>query len=137
MRVQQLQRSSPVVADHAGNPRQCEFQLFRFRRWRKKQASLRRTRPGRHRSQMELHDGRAGRMRIQIQLQQFEEKFGVEHGQGQTQSPTESALPAGNKILRRRVRLTFTMRRVALAGDAEILKFLINPGPVLEIQSEP
>ena len=76
-------------------------------------------------------------MRIQIQLQQFEEKFGVEHGQGQTQSSTESALPAGNKILRRRVRLTFTMRRVALAGDAEILKFLINPGPVLEIQSEP
>ena len=39
--------------------------------------------------QMDFYDGRAGRMRIQIQLEQFEENFGVEHRKRQAQSADE------------------------------------------------
>ena len=85
MRVEQFQRADFVFAHHAGDAGEREFQFFRFRRGRQKQASLRRTRACRFGGQMNLHDGCAGRMRIQIQLQQFEKNFGVEHGQGQAQ----------------------------------------------------
>ena len=84
MRVEQLQRSHFVLADHAGDAGQGEFQFFRFGRWRQEQASLGGARAGRFSGQMNFYDGRSGRMRIEIQLQQFEKNFGIEHGKRQT-----------------------------------------------------
>ena len=86
MGIQQLQRSHARFADQSGNTRQREFQFFRFgRRWQK-QAALRRSWPRRFRRKMNLQDGRARRMRIQIQLQQLEEKFGIQHGKRKSES---------------------------------------------------
>ena len=80
-------------------------------------------------------------MRIQIELQKFKKKFGVEHGQGEMQGASEFCLPAERQRsfappdsplrqaqgrLRRLSphRSIWFGRPIAFAGDAGIFKFL-------------
>jgi len=74
-------------------------------------------------------------MRIQIQLQQFEKKFCIEHGKRQTQDAAELSLPAGNKMLSRS--LGCDMRCVALAGSLGNIKSRITSSEILQFQREP
>src|SRR5258708_28850655 len=97
--VEQLQRSDSVLPDYGCNACQREFEFFRLRRRGEKQASLGRAWACRFGGKMNLYDGCARGMRIQIQLQQLEEKFGIEHGKGQAQGAAECVLSSsGNKI---------------------------------------
>ena len=83
MRVQQFERSYFLLAYHAGDAGECEFQLFGFGRRRQEEASLGRARAGGFSGEMNLYDGRSGRMCVEIELQQLEKNFGIEHGKRQ------------------------------------------------------
>ena len=66
-------------------------------------------------------------MRVQIQLQQFEKKFGVEHRQWKAEGAAETVLPGGRKVLiimrwvLGEARFFFLMRRIAFAGNSSVL----------------
>jgi hypothetical protein len=74
------------LADNARNARQGQLQLFRLGKNRLKQSTLQGSRARRFGRQMNLHDGRSRRMRLQIKLQQFQKHFRVQHGRGQPQA---------------------------------------------------
>jgi len=89
--IQQLQRSHFILADNAGNPSQREFEFFRFGRRRKKKSPLHCPRPHRFGRQMDLHDGGAGRVRMQIELQQLEKNLQIEQGHGQAEGAMKAS----------------------------------------------
>ncbi len=70
------------AADDCPDPRQRQLQLFRFLRGRHEQSVLCPARFSRHGFQPDLRDRRARRMRLQLQLQQFQENLRVEYGNG-------------------------------------------------------
>ena len=80
MSVQQLQRPHFIFAYNSCDSRQREFEFFRLRGRRQKQPALRRARAHRFRRQLDLYDGSAGWVRIQIKLQELEKNFGVQQG---------------------------------------------------------
>ena len=81
MRVEQLHGADLLLTNNAGDAGEREFQFFRLRRGGEEQASLRRARTRRFRGEMNLHNRCPRRMRVQIELQEFQENLGVEHGQ--------------------------------------------------------
>src|SRR6202162_674937 len=89
MSVQQFHGSHSIVADNSCNARERQLQFFGLRKNRLKQSALQGSRASGLRRQMNLHDGRSRRMRLQIKLQQFEKHIRVQHGRRQSQRASE------------------------------------------------
>src|SRR6202040_3943786 len=100
MSIQQFHRSHSIVADNSCNARERQLQFFGLRKNRLKQSALQNSRASGLRRQMNLHDGRSRRMRLQIKLQQFEKHFRVQHGHRQTQSSDKGPNKVSSDIAR-------------------------------------
>src|ERR1700692_4305281 len=91
MGVQQFHRSHSPFTDNRFNRPERQLQFFGLRKNRLKQSALQRSRPCRLRRQMNFHNGRARRIRLQIKLQQFKKHFRIQHGRRQTQSSNKGS----------------------------------------------
>ena len=145
--IQQLKRADFVFSDNASNTRQSKLQLFGLRRRRTEQAALGRAWARGLCGQMNFYNGCARRMRVQIQLQQLEKKFGVEHRQRKAEGAAEMVLPSRTKVLMMtrcvlgEARFFSVMRRVAFAGNSSVLDYIVGfitrSSGVIEFQGEP
>src|SRR5476649_833307 len=82
MRIEQLRRPHATLADEGLDPRQCQTQLYRFRRPRRKQPTLCRPRFDRVHAYPDMNHGGLRRVRLQVQLQQLQKRHGIERGCG-------------------------------------------------------
>src|SRR5471030_748270 len=82
MRIEQLRRPHAALADDGLDPRQCQTQLYRFRRPRRKQPTLCRQRFDRVHAYPDMNHGCLRRVRLQVQLQQLQKRHGIERGCG-------------------------------------------------------
>ncbi len=83
--VEQLRGADPVFAHDGFDARQGQLQLHRLGRGGDEQAALRGLRLHRVHRHPDVHDGRGGRVRGQIELQQLQKRFGIERRHGQAQ----------------------------------------------------
>src|SRR5438477_5457447 len=98
VRIKQLKGANLVFADHAGDAGQCEFEFFRLGRGRQEESALCSARLGRGGREMHLQDGCTGRVRFEIELQEFEKNFCVEHGNGEFEGPGEESRVASGEL---------------------------------------
>src|SRR5262245_34191148 len=84
MRVDQLGRAYVVCADQPPETRKNQLQLFRLRRERLKQPTLKRSRLRRFASDRRRHDRATRRMRLNVQQQQLQKNFAVTHRERQS-----------------------------------------------------
>src|SRR5579862_8437642 len=145
--VEQLQRSDFLLANHAGDAGEGEFEFFRFGGWREEQASLGRTGARGFGGEMNFHDGGSRGMRVEIELQEFEKNFGVEHGKGERKGAGEFWLtrvklrrspvhrfPLLAKAARSGASQVSIFSVITLAGDADV--FIVDAGQVCEVEGE-
>src|SRR5262244_1440108 len=89
MRVEELGAADAIGADHAGDAGEREFEFFGLGRGRLEEASLGGARASGFGGKMDFHDRGSRGMGFEIELEKFEESFGVEHGDGEAESAGE------------------------------------------------
>jgi len=91
MRVEEFGAADFVGADHAGDAGEREFEFFRLGCGRLEEASLGSARASGFGGKMNFHDRGSRGMGFEIELEKFEERFGVEHGDGEAEVAGEMA----------------------------------------------
>src|SRR5690242_15393501 len=89
MRVEQFGAADAVGADHAGDAGEREFKFFGLGCGRLEKASLGGARASGFGGKMNFHDWGSGRMGFEIELEKLEERFSVEHGDGEAEAAGE------------------------------------------------